>query len=200
MDSSGARIPKAGVRLVSRTNSFEKSIESDETGSFSFEDIPSGRYTLQVSSPGMGGAFRSFEFKAEGQLPFFPFVLHPGSVSETVSVTAKSPHTLGDKAARMGPHRIRVGGSVEQAKLIEGAQPAYPEGAKSRGAQGVVVLEASIATDGRVENVKVVNSPDDELAKAALDAVSQWRYQPTLLNGDPVEVITTVEVNFTLQD
>lgn len=200
VDSSGARIPNAEVRLVSRNNAFQKSAQSDETGNFSFDEVPAGRYTLEVSSPGMGGTFRSFEFKAEGQPPFFPFVLHPGSVAETVAVTAKSPHTLGDKATKMGPHRIRVGGAVEAAKLIEGAQPAYPEAAKSRGAQGVVVLEATISTGGGIENLKVISSPDDDLTKASLEAVREWRYQPTLLNGDPIEVVTTVAVNFTLQN
>jgi TonB family protein len=200
VDSSGARIPKAEVRLVSRNNAFQKSVQSDETGNFSFDEVPVGRYTLEVSSTGMGGTFRSFEFKAEGQPPFFPFVLHPGSVTETVAVTAKSPHTLGDKATKMGPHRIRVGGAVEAAKLIEGAQPAYPDAAKSRGAQGVVVLEATISTGGGIEDLKVISSPDDDLTKASLEAVREWRYQPTLLNGDPIEVVTTVAVNFTLQD
>jgi TonB family protein len=200
VDSSGARIPKAEVRLVSRNNAFQKSVESDETGNFSFDDVPAGRYTLEVSSTGMGGVFRSFEFKAEGEPPFFPFVLHPGSVSETVSVTAKSPHSLGDKAAKAGPNRIRVGGAVQAAKLIEGAQPSYPAAAKSRGVQGAVVLEATISAEGGVADLKVISSPDDDLAKASLDAVREWRYQPTLLNGDPVQVVTTVSVNFTLQD
>lgn len=200
VDSSGARIPKADVRLVSRNNAFQKSVQSDDTGNFSFDEVPAGRYTLEVSSAGMGGTFRSFEFKTEGEPPFFPFVLHPGSLAETVAVTAKTPQSLGDKATKLGPRRIRVGGAVEAAKLIENRPPEYPESAKARGAQGMVVLEATIAADGTPENFKVISSPDDDLTKAALDAVIKWRYQPTLLNGDPVEVVTTVAVNFTLQD
>jgi protein TonB len=64
--------------------------------------------------------------------------------------------------------------------------------------QGVIVLEAVITREGNVDSVRVV-SGHPLLVQAAVDAVRQWRYRPTLLNGQPVEVITTVTVNFTLQ-
>ena len=63
--------------------------------------------------------------------------------------------------------------------------------------QGTVRLEAVINTEGTVESLRVVSGPP-LLVKAAFEAVSQWRYQPTLLNGEPVEVTTEIEVNFTL--
>ncbi len=95
------------------------------------------------------------------------------------------------------PARMRVGGQVEAAKLIYAPKPEYPPLARLARIQGTVRLEAVISTDGRIQNLQVL-SGHPLLLKAALDAVAQWRYQPTLLNGDPVEVITDVDVTFTL--
>jgi TonB family protein len=200
VDSSGARISKAGVRLISRNTSFQQAVESDDTGSFNFDDVPAGRYSLEVTSPGMGGAARSFEFKADGEPPFFPFVLHPGDVTETAVVAAKATADQ-NKATAAGLRKIRVGGEVAAAKLIESTHvsPEYPQAAKDNGIEGLVVLQATLSADGTPTELKVVSSPDDSLSKAALDAVSQWRYQPTLLNGEPVGVVTTITVDFNLQ-
>jgi len=95
------------------------------------------------------------------------------------------------------PFKIRVGGNVEQAKLISQVAPVYPPDAKAQGVEGLVRLEATIGKDGKVENLVVV-SGDPTLAAAALEAVRQWQYQTTLLNGEPVEVVTEINVNFTL--
>lgn len=95
------------------------------------------------------------------------------------------------------PQRIRVGGQVEAAKLIYKPTPEYPPLAKMARIQGTVRLEAIIAKDGTIQDLKVL-SGHPLLVRAALDAVKQWRYQPTLLNGEPVEVVTEIDVNFTL--
>ena len=95
------------------------------------------------------------------------------------------------------PKRIRVGGQVQTAKLINKVQPVYPPLAKQARIQGTVRLQAIIAKDGSVVELQVL-SGHPLLQQAALDAVRQWRYQPTLLNGEPVEVVTTIDVIFTL--
>jgi protein TonB len=92
---------------------------------------------------------------------------------------------------------VRVGGDVEGAKLTFGPHPVYPAIAKAVRSQGTVKLEAIIAADGNIRNLRVVNGPP-LLVNAALDAVRQWRYQPTLLNGIAVEVLTEIDVNFSL--
>jgi protein TonB len=97
------------------------------------------------------------------------------------------------------PKRIRVGGQVEQAKLIFQPKPEYPPLAKMARIQGTVRLEAIISRDGTIQDLKVL-SGHPLLVKAALEAVQRWRYQPTLLNGEPVEVVTEIDVNFTLQE
>jgi protein TonB len=92
---------------------------------------------------------------------------------------------------------VRVSTGVAAAKLISQAQPAYPPLARQARIQGTVRLEAVISRDGAIENLTVI-SGHPLLIPAALEAVRQWRYRPTLLNGAPVEVITTVDVDFTL--
>ena len=76
-------------------------------------------------------------------------------------------------------------------------KPPYPPLVKQARIQGTVVLEAVISKQGSVENLRVI-SGHPLLIQAALDAVKQWKYKPTLLNGEPVEVVTTVTVNFNL--
>jgi protein TonB len=95
------------------------------------------------------------------------------------------------------PKSIRVGGNVQQANLIRQVKPVYPPLAKAARVQGTVKFEAVIAKDGTIQNLHVVSGPP-LLVNAALEAVKQWQYKPTLLNGEPVEVITTIDVNFTL--
>ncbi len=95
------------------------------------------------------------------------------------------------------PQRIRVGGNVQQANLIRQPRPVYPPLAKQARIQGVVRLNAIIGKDGTIQNLTVA-SGHPLLVPAALEAVKQWLYKPTLLNGEPVEVVTTIDVNFTL--
>ena len=87
---------------------------------------------------------------------------------------------------------------MEAAKLIFQVKPESPPLAKMARIQGVVRLEAVIRTGGTIRNLRVL-AGHPLLVKAAIDAVARWRYQPTLLNGDPVEVITEIDVNFTLE-
>jgi protein TonB len=93
--------------------------------------------------------------------------------------------------------RIRVGGNVIAAKVLNRVNPVYPPLARQTRISGTVRLHAIIAKDGTVQQLEVI-SGHPLLVQAALDAVRQWRYQPTLLNGDPVEVDTTVDVIFSL--
>jgi periplasmic protein TonB len=91
--------------------------------------------------------------------------------------------------------RVRVSQGVTKGLLIYRVEPAYPPLAKQARIQGVVVLTAIIGKDGNVQNLQIV-SGHPLLAPAAIEAVKQWRYKPFLLNGQPVEVETTVTVNF----
>jgi protein TonB len=94
-------------------------------------------------------------------------------------------------------HPVRVGGEVQQANLISQVKPQYPIPAKQAGIQGAVFLEAVISREGAIVDLKMI-SGHPLLIRAAMDAVKHWRYKPTLLNKEPVEVSTTITVNFSL--
>lgn len=95
------------------------------------------------------------------------------------------------------PVKTRVTQGVMEGLLIGRVIPEYPPIAREMGVEGTVILQASISRTGTIENLRVVSGPE-LLRRAAIDAVSQWRYRPYLLNGEPVEVETTVNVRFTL--
>src|SRR5258708_16027639 len=95
------------------------------------------------------------------------------------------------------PQRIRVGGNVQTANLIQKVDPVYPQLALQARVQGTIRFTAIIGKDGRVSNLQLI-SGHPLLVQAAQDAVRQWLYRPTLLNGEPVEVVTQINLPFTL--
>jgi len=120
-----------------------------------------------------------------------------GGIIGSVPSAAPPPPPPPKVAKPVVPQRIRVGGQVQAAKLIRQPRPIYPPLAKQARIQGHVILTAIIGKDGTIQNLTVV-SGHPLLVPAALEAVKQWVYQPTLLNGEPVEVVTEIDVNFTL--
>jgi TonB family protein len=96
-----------------------------------------------------------------------------------------------------GPGRISVGGNVQSAKLLRQVRPEYPEVAKANHVTGTVILHAVIGKDGTVRQIQMKQGPC-MLDEAAIRAVRQWRYSPTTLMGQPVDVDTTISVTFTL--
>ncbi len=103
----------------------------------------------------------------------------------------------GPAAAAGGSSPLRVGGNISEPKKIVDVKPAYPQAAQEAKVSGIVILEITLDTTGGVRDAKVLRS-QPLLDQAALDAVRQWRFTPTLLNGAPQEVIMTVTVNFSL--
>ena len=92
---------------------------------------------------------------------------------------------------------IHVGTGIQSAKLIFGPTPLYPPIARAARVQGTVKIQAIIASNGSIQNLRVISGPP-LLIEVALSAVKQWRYQPTMLNGNAVQVITEIDVVFTL--
>ena len=101
------------------------------------------------------------------------------------------------KVKAEAPKKVNISGGVAQGMLLQKTVPVYPPIAKAARVQGTVVLQATISKTGAIENLRVVSGPA-MLQQAALDAVRSWRYRPYLLNNEPVEVETTVNVIFTL--
>ena len=116
----------------------------------------------------------------------------PSGPGQTFPVQAARPVVRPDIRSTM-----RVPSSVEAGLLIRKTMPVYPPIGHAMRVSGTVVLAASISKTGTIENLRVVSGPA-VLQQAALDAVQTWRYRPYLLNGEPVEVETTINVVFTL--
>jgi TonB family protein len=113
---------------------------------------------------------------------------------QKADVAAKARASVVAKA-RTAPAPLRIGGNIRPPTKVKDVTPIYPAIAKSANVSGEVAIEATIGIDGKVSDAKVVRSIP-LLDQAALDAVRQWEYMPTLLNGVPVPVTTMVRVNF----
>lgn len=198
-DASGSAVP--GARVMVSMGERTEVVRSNGAGAYSFPGLPKGNWTVSVRHPG----FAPMDVQGlavEGATEFHP-VLYIGKIVETVQVTGAGmppppppppPGPNGQVA-----QRIRVGGNVQAAKVITRVAPVYPADCKAEGVSGIVLLRAVIGKDGSVTSLQAKNQlVDARLVKAASDAVQQWRYQTTLLNGNPVEVLTEIEVNFTL--
>ena len=198
LDPSGARVPRVHVTAINQDGSNQERTVADAAGEYSFASIPAGKYTVQVSAAGFKIAKVDATVTA-GQAVRADARLEIGSISESVMVTGQKPPTVTPNVSGT-PQRIRVGGNVQAARLIQQSKPAYPEDLQQAGVQGTVVIDAIISKQGDIIATKVVSTAvDSRLAQLALDAVQQWKYQPTLLNGEPVEVMTTIEIDYRLQ-
>jgi TonB family protein len=121
--------------------------------------------------------------------------IHDGKVD--LRVTLGGPSSVSGTTSATTPQRIRVGGNVQAVNLVNKVTPIYPPLAKQARVQGTVRFQALIGKDGHIINLELVTG-HPLLVPPATDAVKQWVYKPTLLNGEPVEVITQIDVNFTL--
>jgi|SRR5579863_9452374 len=111
---------------------------------------------------------------------------------------ASPPATPADASAQpQQPNRVRVSQGVSTGLLIKKVNPKYPEDARQQGVQGSVVLKVLISKEGTITDLTPV-SGDPLLTPAAIKAVKKWRYKPYLFEGQPVQLETTIQVNFTL--
>jgi protein TonB len=118
-----------------------------------------------------------------------------GSMGGVIGSVLSSTPTVAPKIAT--PQRIRVSSGVVSGLLVRKVPPVYPPLARQARIQGTVLLQAQISKEGNITNLQLI-SGHPMLAPAAIEAVKQWKYRPYLLNGEPVEVETQIQVNFTL--
>ncbi len=118
-----------------------------------------------------------------------------GSMGGVMGSILSATPTVAPKIAT--PQRVRVSAGVTSGLLIRKVPPSYPPLARQARIQGTVILQAQISKTGDIQNLQLI-SGHPMLAPAAIEAVKQWKYRPYLLNGEPVEVETQVQVNFTL--
>jgi TonB family protein len=193
-DPSGARIPNATITARNLDGTNVETVKANITGEYAFTAIPPGRYEIDAAAPGFA-LQRGQVVVTAGASARADFDVALGKVSETVTVRS-SRTTPAPQTAAQAPARIPIGGNVQPSRLIRQPRPVYPEDLRAEGVTGTVKIKAIISTTGDVLNPTVINTVDPRLAQAALDAVKQWQYTPTLLNGQPVEIVTTIDMTF----
>jgi protein TonB len=117
----------------------------------------------------------------------------PGAMDSIIGRAGAGPVKVMKQPART----LSISSGLMAGNLLDKTVPQYPAIAIAAGIQGIVVLQATISSNGSIKNLRVISGPS-MLQQAALDAVRSWRYKPYLLNGEPVEVETTINVVFNL--
>jgi TonB family protein len=198
-DPSGSGVANATIIMSNHTANTIDMTTSDRDGNFNFKALPSGEYELKAMKPGFQ-VYRLPEVNLVSGSDFSQNIsLEIGTTMEEVQVVpagTKQPLPLGTTGK---PSRLRLGGEIEEAKIVSKVPPVYPDAARSAAISGTVILHAVISMEGKPLSLRVMNSQiDPDLARSAVEAVSQWRYTPTLLNGEPIEVDTTITVIYSL--
>ncbi|MCX6590681.1 MAG: M56 family metallopeptidase [Acidobacteria bacterium] len=190
-DVTGARVPGAVVSIEAGGGKVFVKQPTSPAGEVSFHSLPAKDYLLEVVSPGFATVTKGLKLTADSGARV-EVTLQPDEIFQSATVSGGEVRPAGP------PSRIRIGGNVQSAKIINKARIIYPAEAKQKGIQGTVFLRAVISKEGTILSLQVLSAPDKSLADAAVEGVKQWTYQSTLLNGNPVEVVTRIDVNFTL--
>ena len=207
VDQSGAVLPGVIVIANNRTRGDRYEVSTDRNGRFELLGLAQGSYVLEADLPGFETFFGTVTL--DGEDVSREITLRIGSLSETITVindpnaapAAPSerdaplpancgPSTDSSRSVRVGAPA--VGGQIRTPRKIRHVPPVYPQGSPP----GIVTIEAVIGIDGVVEEARVTNDASDALARAAIDAVRQWEFDPTLLNCQAVDVRMTVTVDF----
>ncbi len=177
-------------------------VNSNASGRFEFPTVGPGKYTLKFALPGFRALRHEFELRDARDWDR-AVTLQLGELKESVTVREsrailpKQLHAYRGRAAAGSRRRQRSSAAESEVNV----RPAYPAAMRAAGLTGVVPIEAIIGRDGTVTSVRVLSAQvHPDFAIAAADAVRQWRFTPTLLNGEPVEVVMTVSVRFDLDD
>lgn len=197
-DPGGARVPNCVITARNQADASVVTAVSDPAGSYRLM-LPAGEYTLDFASPGF--AHFTVHAQIDENMPArIDALLELGKVDEHVTVTRPKPAVQAPATSQPArPARIRVGGWVQPLRLISKTNPVYPTELEQQGVEGTVLIRAVISKDGQPLSPHVLNNNvDQRFVQAALDSVGQWRYQPAMLNGEPVETVTTITVDFRL--
>ncbi len=209
-DLTGRPIPGVEV-VVADGSGGERRAQTGIDGRYEFASLGPGRYSLSATLPGFI-VFRSPLFY-DGRAPMRRDIpLSIGMISE--EVTVRAPAATADSASAAGADESRrsesagrerppckagkTGGEIVEPRKIFDMRPIYPLDLVASKESGTVVLTGIVMKDGAVGSIRAVKDPHANLTAAAIEAVSKWRFTPTLLNCDPIEVGIQVTVNFTL--
>ena len=200
-------IPNTDVTLSQDGKSTAHKARTDAAGAFVFTDVPAGAYDFLSSVPGFQARYPVTV--RPGQRTTSDVTLRIGQVSEEITVASSKGTPPPPPPTRRPPppppppydpaldpcQKPGVSACVKAPTKILDVRPVVPAGRE--GEVAIVVIEAEIGVDGNVEGARVIKTADAQFVRAGLDAVSQWRFTPTRLNGNPVKVTMTVTINFT---
>ena len=196
-DTTGAVLP--GVAVTLDADAAKVQTTTDRSGRFRFDGVEPGSHVIQVESPGFRALRQSIQLKNDADWNRV-VMLQVGDLRETIAVSRRRPASITPLTDGSGPTPVRVGGNIRAPRKVENVNPDYPQRLLEAGLQGKVVVEAVVGVDGRVVRTRALTmEAHPDFAKAAVEAVRQWRYEPTLLNGSPIEVVMTVTVDFSLE-
>ena len=219
-DQHSGLLPGAEVLLTEDRTGTTLTARSDQSGSFVFSDLPAGDYTLVTALPGFARV-KNLIRVAPGASVRRNITMPLGTVQESISVRSDgSPSTTSQRSALRPTREIpeprvaspcvgRIGGCIKPPTKVLDVKPIYPPGLAAAGVEGEVVLNGRIGIDGYMSDIQVVGlkaselefstssgMPHPDLVAAALEAVRQWEFNPTLLNGAPVEAAVMITVRF----
>jgi TonB family protein len=195
-DPTGAVVPEVSLTLTAADGTAARTT-TDGAGRFQFPVTPPGRFELEASLPGFRALTTPIELRSAADWDR-TITLQVGTVRETIVVSASQlPPSSAVATGRSAA--VRVGGNIRAPRKLKHVSPVYPETMRAAGVEGTVPLEAIITASGTVQSVRLLSATvHPELALAAVDAVRQWRFEPTLLNGSPVDIAMSTTVTFTL--
>ena len=209
VDQKTRPLPGVTLTLSNAQNQSKYEIKSDPTGHYEFVGLPPGNYVLLFELPGFATLKRE-GISLSGQSLRLDVTMQVGSIEETIRVidseAARQPQApvgASPSASRPAPPKLScgpnntLGGCILPPTKTRDVRPIYPIGGQS----GRVELAAVIGTDGRVAAVDVVGDgsggpADLSLSNAAANAISQWEFTPTYLDGEPIDVRMKVHVSF----
>jgi TonB family protein len=196
-DASGAVLPGVEMALVNEQG-VKWSTPTDGGGRYEFAPVGAGKYRLEADLPGFRPLRQDVVLEREKDWRKV-ITMQVGELEETIQVTARRPAQVTPPPVSSGV--VRVGGNIKAPQKVRHVAPVYPEAMQAAGIEGVVKLDVLIATDGTVASVRVASAQvHPAFAASASAAVKQWRFTPTLLNGQPVEVEMTASISFSLSD
>ena len=204
-DETGAVLANATLVLSNVQTSAKNEVRTNQTGFFEFVGLPAGDYQLEVALLGFE-PFRDSVRVGVGETLQKHVALRVGTVQETIRVM----HDRGEPApaapgirARTAPAPARkpcpnpaVGGCIGPPVKLKDVRPIYPPGLRESDIQGTVLIEGQIDTDGKMKDMRVVSSPHPAFERSALDAVGEWEFTPTTLNGREIDTRIRVNVSF----
>ena len=220
LDATNRNLPDVRLVATNAASQAKHEVRSDRTGHFEFVGLPPGEYALEASLPGFANVKDTIIII--GRDVDRTIDMHVGSLEETVTIRSSPSQPDSEPSAEQLLERQKVraraqerqraalercagavpsamGGQILAPLRLTSVNPRYPESLRTTGTGGVVTLDALIGTDGNIQQVRAISSPHPDLEAAAIEAVRQWQFTPTLLNCVPIEVPMKVTLRFNSQ-